>query len=156
MSSSATARKHPKSSPKTPKSRIVSNQSQSPSYSSTITSLLAEVEPPPDLLPSKSFEFLKLIVVIIIATLVAGFCNFLYGFFNHSLKPFCDSDGIDFDVSFPGNIQFFYFYFQFSPFYYKIFVVFLFFSLGCLYIYFQFGGKREFSKTIIYLQIIPL
>ncbi|XP_057519182.1 uncharacterized protein LOC130799909 [Amaranthus tricolor] len=101
MSSSATARKHPKSSPKTPKSRIVSNQSQSPSYSSTITSLLAEVEPPPDLLPSKSFEFLKLIVVIIIATLVAGFCNFLYGFFNHSLKPFCDSDGIDFDVSFP-------------------------------------------------------
>ncbi|KAL2941312.1 Exodeoxyribonuclease 7 large subunit, partial [Bienertia sinuspersici] len=100
--SSSTSRKRPKSAPKTPNFNTIPihSQSQSVTSSSTLTSLLSEVEPPPNLLPSKS-DFLKLIAVIIIAAFVAAFCNFIFSLFTRTSKPFCDSGSTDYDVSFP-------------------------------------------------------
>ncbi|XP_021765709.1 uncharacterized protein LOC110730234 [Chenopodium quinoa] len=96
--SSSTPRRRPKSSPINPNSKSIPNYSQSPTSSSTLTSLLAEIEPPPNLLPSKS-DFLKLIVIITIAAFVAVFCNFLSSFINRPSLPFCDSDVGEYDVS---------------------------------------------------------
>ncbi|XP_048500802.1 uncharacterized protein LOC104907867 [Beta vulgaris subsp. vulgaris] len=96
--SSSTSRKRPKSSAQNPNSSIISNHTHSPSSSSTLTSLLAEVEPPPNLLPSKS-DFLKLFAVITIAALVGAFCNFSFNLFNRPPLSFCDSDVVEYDAS---------------------------------------------------------
>lgn len=79
------------------------NESPSTASSSTITSLLSQVEPPPNLLPSKS-EFLKLIAVIAIAATVATACNFIVDVFYRPPLPFCDSD-VEYHDSGPGSCE---------------------------------------------------
>ncbi|XP_021853051.2 uncharacterized protein [Spinacia oleracea] len=96
--SSSTPKRRPKSSPINPNSKIIPNQSQNHSSSSTLTSLLAEVEPPPNLLPSKS-DFLNLIAIVIIAAVVAVLCNSISRFVNRPPILFCDSDVVESDVS---------------------------------------------------------
>ncbi|KAJ8435354.1 hypothetical protein Cgig2_024341 [Carnegiea gigantea] len=104
---SSTPKRRPKSASQNPNFKPQKNglPSHSPSTSScsTITSLLAEVEPPPNLLPSKS-EFLKLIVVIAIAAIVATACNFLLDFVPRPPVPFCDSD-VEYDDSVAGTLD---------------------------------------------------
>uniref|UniRef100_A0A7C9AJS5 Man1/Src1 C-terminal domain-containing protein n=1 Tax=Opuntia streptacantha TaxID=393608 RepID=A0A7C9AJS5_OPUST len=104
--SSSTSKRRPKSSSQNPNFKLHNappNHSPSTSSSSTITSLFAEVEPPPNLLPSKS-EFLKLIVVIAIAVIVVTACNFLVEFFHPPSIPFCDSD-VEYDDSRVGSCE---------------------------------------------------
>ncbi|KAJ4825808.1 hypothetical protein Tsubulata_021818, partial [Turnera subulata] len=67
-------------------------QNKNPSSSSSSLSSYSPImEPPTNLFPSKG-EFLRLIAVVTIASSVAFTCNFLYGYFNPTTKPFYDSN----------------------------------------------------------------
>nr|KJB25887.1 hypothetical protein B456_004G213700 [Gossypium raimondii]KJB25888.1 hypothetical protein B456_004G213700 [Gossypium raimondii] len=78
--------------PSTPKKRPKSKHN---SYSKN-SSLNSILEPPQSLFPSKD-EFLRLITVFAIASVVALSCNYFLTFFTSTSKPFCDSklDPID-------------------------------------------------------------
>ncbi|XP_074317815.1 uncharacterized protein LOC141653845 [Silene latifolia] len=87
-------RKRPKSHSQNP--NFSNSNYNSPKSSSTLTSLLSQIEPSPNFLPSKSDVF-KLVIVIVIATAVAAFCHFLDAALSRPVLPFCDSDVADFD-----------------------------------------------------------
>ncbi|KAK9698902.1 hypothetical protein RND81_08G139400 [Saponaria officinalis] len=92
-------RKRPKSNPQNPNSlnpNYNSPISNSISSSSTLTSLLSQIEPPPNFIPSKS-DLFKLAVVVVIATAVAAVCNFIAAALHRTPIPFCDSDAAEFD-----------------------------------------------------------
>ncbi|XP_042949587.1 uncharacterized protein LOC122281843 isoform X3 [Carya illinoinensis] len=83
---SSTPRKRPKLKPKP-------NVKPSPPHSDS--SLKSLIEPPHNLFPSRD-EFLRLMSVLAIATIVALACNFLAtSFINRQSKPFCDNRDLD-------------------------------------------------------------
>ncbi|XP_039039590.1 uncharacterized protein LOC120177538 isoform X2 [Hibiscus syriacus] len=74
----------------TPKQRSKSKHSSHSSSSALKSSVTAIIEPPQSLLPSKG-EFLRLIAVLAIASVVALSCNFFATLFSSTSKPFCDN-----------------------------------------------------------------
>ncbi|XP_057976659.1 uncharacterized protein LOC131163871 [Malania oleifera] len=94
---SSTPRKRLKPHLKTPKSDPINlyNNScdpDSPSSSSSFTSLRFLMEPSSNFFPSKD-DFFRLLAVLVIAASVAMSCNFIVGFLGRQPKPFCDSNG---------------------------------------------------------------